>query len=65
MYSTSLMRLSSQILSAITGGAFVFCLYYAGQVSDPNAAWLLAAEALKWGGIAAAIAYCQDKYLGS
>ena len=42
----------------------MFCLYYAGQVSDPNAAWSLCAEALKWGGIATALVYCQNRYLG-
>jgi hypothetical protein len=64
MQSAFILRISSQILSAITGGTAVFCLYYAGQVPNPNAAWLLFAEALKWGGIATAIVYCQDRYLG-
>jgi len=64
MQSAFILLISSQILSAITGGTSVFCLYYAGQVLDPNTAWLLFAEALKWGGIASAIVYCQDRYLG-
>jgi hypothetical protein len=45
MDSISLLRLSSQILSAITGGTAVFCLYYADQVPNPNAVWWLFAEA--------------------
>jgi len=64
MQSTLILRISSQIISAITGGTFVFCLYYAGQVSDPNTAWSLCAEALKWGAIATALVYCQNRYLG-
>jgi hypothetical protein len=64
MQSKFILRISSQILSAITGGIFVFCLYYAGQVPDPNAAWSLCAEALKWAGIATTIVYCQNRYLG-
>jgi hypothetical protein len=63
MQSAFILRISSQILSAITGGTAVFCLYYSGQVPNSNAAWLLFAEALKWGGIATAIVYCQDRYL--
>jgi hypothetical protein len=63
MQSAFILRISSQILSAITGGTAVFCLYYAGQVPDPNAAWLLLAESLKWGGIAVVILFCQNKYL--
>jgi hypothetical protein len=64
MQSAFILRVSSQLLSAITGGAAVFHLYYAGQVQTPDVAWLLFAEALKWGGIATAIVYCQDRYLG-
>jgi hypothetical protein len=64
MQSAFILRVSSQVLSAITGGVAVFYLYYAGQVATPDAAWLLFAEALKWGGIATAIVYCQNRYLG-
>ena len=58
-----LLRLSSQILSAVLGGMAIFSLYYAGQVSDPNAALVLIGDALKWGGLAAAIVYCKSRYL--
>jgi hypothetical protein len=63
MLAAFLLRISNQFLSALTGGTAVFCLYYAGQISDPNTAWLLFAEALKSGGIATALVYCQNRYL--
>jgi hypothetical protein len=45
------------------GGLAVFCLYYAGQLSDPKLVWWLFSDALKWGGLATAIVYFQGKYL--
>jgi hypothetical protein len=64
MYSAFIIRISSQLLSAIMGGIAVFCLYYAAVLSDSHVVCVLLAEALKWGGLASAIVYCQDKYLG-
>jgi hypothetical protein len=58
-----LLRLSSQILSAVMGGMAIFCLYYAGQVPDPTAALVLIGDALVWGALAAAIVYCKHRYL--
>jgi hypothetical protein len=45
------------------GGMAVFCLYYAAQIPDPNLVRYLLFDALKWGGLAAIILYCQEKYL--
>ena len=59
MYSCLLLRWSSQILSATLGGMAVFCLYYAVVLGESR----LFMEVIKFGGPAAAIVYCQDKYL--
>jgi hypothetical protein len=63
MQSALLVRIGSQLLSSIMGGMALFCLYYAAQLSDPDAVWCLFAYALKWGGCATAIVYFQGKYL--
>jgi hypothetical protein len=65
MYSAFIIRVSSQLLSVIMGGMAVFSLYYAAILPDSHAVCLMLAEALKRGGFASAIVYCQDKYLGS
>jgi hypothetical protein len=59
MYSTFLLRWSSQIISATFGSMAVFCLYYAVILGNP----ILFIEVIKFGGPAIAIVYCQDKYL--
>jgi hypothetical protein len=64
MYSSFIIRVSSQLLSGIMGGMAVFCLYYAAVLPDSHVVCALLADALKWGGLASAIIYCQDKYLG-
>jgi len=63
MHAAFLLRISSQLLSSMMGGMAVFCLYYAGQVSDPDVVRYLFIEALKWGLPATAIVYCQRTYL--
>ena len=63
MQATILLRVSSQLLSMIMGGMAVFCLYYAGQLSDYNTVCYLLTMTLKFGGGAAAIVYFQGKYL--
>ena len=63
MFSAILLRVGTEILHATMGGFALFCLYYAGHVSDYNAVWKLIVEALKWGGMATAIVYCKGKYL--
>jgi hypothetical protein len=63
MDSALIIRLSSQLLSALMGGAAVFSLYFAAVLPDPHVVCLMLAEALKWGALASAIVYCQDKYL--
>jgi hypothetical protein len=63
MQAAFLIRISSQVISSIMGGMFVFCLYYAAQLPDYNAVWSLFLDALKWGGGATAIVYFQVKYL--
>jgi hypothetical protein len=65
MYSAYILRVSSQTLSAAMGGMAVFSLYYAAVLPEPHIVCLMLAEALKWGGLATAIVYCQEKYLGS
>jgi hypothetical protein len=45
------------------GGMAVFCLYYAWRASDPDVVRRLIIDAMKWGLPAAAIVYCQDRYL--
>jgi hypothetical protein len=64
MDSAFLLRVGSQVLCAIMGGMAIFCLYYAGSLPDPQIVRLLFGAALKWGGLASAIVYCQGKYLG-
>jgi hypothetical protein len=65
MYSAYILRVSSQILSATMGGMAVFSLYSAGVLPEPHSVCLMLVEALRWGGLATTIVYCQDKYLGS
>ena len=63
MQAALLIRVGSQALSAMMGGMAVFCLYYAAQLSDPDFVRCLFLDALKWGGCATAIVYCQGRYL--
>jgi hypothetical protein len=63
MQAAFLLRISSQLMSALMGGLAVFCLYYAARLSDPDTVRLLLVDALKWGGFATAIVYFQGKYL--
>jgi hypothetical protein len=63
MQAALLIRVGSQVLSATMGGMSLFCLYYAAQLSDPDVVRYLFIEAVKWGAPAAAIVYCQGKYL--
>jgi hypothetical protein len=63
MQAALLIRVGSQVLSAMMGGIAVFCLYYAAQLSDPDVVRWLFADALKWGGCATAIVYFQGRYL--
>lgn len=58
-----LFRLASQVLSATMGSMAIFCLYYAGQVSNPNLVWVLLTDVLIWGGAPSAIVYSKNKYL--
>jgi hypothetical protein len=64
VYSAFLLRVGSQVLSAIMGGMAIFCLYYAAKVPNFDAAWWLLGKALIWGGLASAIVYCKKRYLG-
>jgi hypothetical protein len=63
MQATILIRISSQLLSTILGGMGVFCLYYAGQLSDFNAICYCFCKTLEYGGCATAIVYFQGRYL--
>jgi hypothetical protein len=63
MYSAFILRAGSQALSAAMGGMAVFCLYYTGQVAEPDFAWDLFTNTLIMGGLATSIVFCQNKYL--
>ena len=72
MRSRFVLRVSSQLLSAVAGGAAMFNLFYAAvcpyvaELPDPHAfVTMMLANTLVWGGIASAIVYCQNKYLGA
>jgi hypothetical protein len=65
MQAAILLHLASRVFSAIMGGTAIFCLYYAGQLPDPNAVGSLLLKALFWGGAAAAIVYFQGRYLNN
>lgn len=63
MYANFLLRWSSYVLSAIMGGAAIFCLYYAAWLPNPDVVRVLLIDALIWGGAATAIVYYGGKYL--
>ena len=61
--SAMVIRVSTIAIHSMMGGMAVFCLYYAAQSPDPNLVRYLLLDALKWGGLAGTILYCQGKYL--
>ena len=63
MPATMLLRISGQLMSALMGGFAIFCFYYAAQLENPDVVQHLFILALKWGGCATALVYCQAKYL--
>jgi hypothetical protein len=63
MFSAMILRVGSEVLHSIMGGMCVFCLYYAGKVTDPDVVRYLILDALQWGGLAAAVLYCKIQYL--
>jgi hypothetical protein len=63
MQAAALIRISSQLLSAMMGGFAVFCLYYATIITDPDVVQYLFLSVIKWGGCATAIVYFQGRYL--
>ena len=63
MFAHTLLRTSSQAMSAVMGGMAVFCIYCACRATDHDFILHLIIEALKWGGFASAIVYFQGKYL--
>jgi hypothetical protein len=65
MQAGILFYLASRVFSALMGGMALFCLYYAGKVSDPNTVGSLLINALIWGGCAATIVYFQGRYLNN
>ena len=65
MQAAILFYLASRVFSALMGGVSVFCLYYAGKVSDPNTVGSLLISALMWGGGAATLVYFQGRYLNN
>ena len=65
MQSALFLRWCSQIISAALGGYAVFCLRFAVVLADPHMVGLMFVQTLICGGLATAIVYFQDKYLGS
>jgi hypothetical protein len=63
MYAAFILRMGSQVLSAILGGLAVFCLCYAAWLPDPELVQNLLFKALLSGGAATVIVYCQRRYL--
>jgi hypothetical protein len=63
MLSAILIRVSTIAIHSMMGGMAVFCLYYAAQIPDANLVRYLLFDALKWGGLATIVLYCQEKYL--
>ncbi len=63
MLSDLLLRVSSQVMSAIMGGMAVFCLFYAGRVPDYNLVRDLLIHTLMYGGGATAIVHFKGRYL--
>ena len=63
MLSAILIRVSTIAIHSMMGGMALFCLYYAAQSPDPNFVRYLLFDAVKWGGLAAIILYCQEKHL--
>ena len=63
MLSAILIRVSTIAIHSMMGGMAVFCLYYAAQIPDANLVRYLLFDALKWGGLATIVLYCQKKYL--
>jgi hypothetical protein len=64
MFAGMLLRVGSLVLHSVMGGMSMFCLYYAGQISDFRLARNLLTNALLWGGLAVTVIYCQNKYRG-
>jgi hypothetical protein len=65
MQAAILFYLASRVFSTLMGGVALFCLYYAGKVSDPNTVGSLLISALMWGGGAATLVYFQGRYLNN
>ena len=55
----AMVRSSSQALHMVMGGAAVFCLWYAVELSD----FSLLIDAFKYAGLASTILYFQHRYL--
>ena len=60
MHAALLLRVGSLVFHSVMGGIGVFCLIYAAIL--PDAGWLMI-QALKWFGLASAVAYFQHRYL--
>ena len=63
MLGFTLLRLASEVLHSVMGGMALVCLYFAGRLSDPDRVLDLIIDGLMYGGFAAAIVYCKNKYL--
>ena len=62
MFGAALARISCGVFHSLAGGFAVFCLIYICLY--PHLVGMLLPHALFWGGVAAAVAYVKDYYLG-
>lgn len=63
MQAAFITRVTFQTLSLAMGSFAIFCLYWAGQVSDLDVVKTLLANTFILGGVASALAYSVNEYL--
>ena len=56
-------RMSAKLLHSLFGGFALFCLYWSFKLPHSPLVHRLLEHAVLWGGLAAAILFCQLRYL--
>ena len=56
-------RMSAKLLHSLFGGFALFCLYWSFKLPDSPLVHRLLEQAALWGGLGAAILFCQLRYL--